>query len=86
LNQHSNHQADNVIALAKKYYAEVEKAKQGLWMLEGSLFFKCETNPLKMCPTNLCRILPLCGGLVSHLKNKLPSSIHKPCLAFSTSA
>jgi hypothetical protein len=41
---------------------------------------------LKMCPTNLCRILPLCGGLVSHLKNKLPSSIHKPCLAFSTSA
>jgi hypothetical protein len=26
------------------------------------------------------------GGLVSHLKNKLPSSIHKPCLAFSTSA
>jgi hypothetical protein len=39
LNQHSNHQADNVIALAKKYYAEVEKAKQGLWMLEGSLFF-----------------------------------------------
>ena len=45
LNQHSNHQADNVIALAKKYYAEVEKAKQGLWAFEGSLFFKCETNP-----------------------------------------
>ncbi|WP_369178518.1 type II-B CRISPR-associated RNA-guided endonuclease Cas9/Csx12 [Candidatus Thiodubiliella endoseptemdiera] len=47
LNQHSNNQADNIIALAKKYYAEVAVAKQGLWSSEdeNSLFFRCNTNP-----------------------------------------
>ena len=45
LNQHSNNNADNIIVFAKKYYSEVEIAKQGLWTEEGSLFFRCETNP-----------------------------------------
>lgn len=47
LNQHSNNQADNIIALVKKYYAEVAVAKQGLWSSEdeNSLFFRCNTNP-----------------------------------------
>ena len=45
LNQHSNNNADNIIVFAKKYYSEVEIAKQGLWTEECSLFFRCETNP-----------------------------------------
>ncbi len=47
LSQHSDNQADNIIALAKKYYAEVAVAKQGLWSSEdeNSLFFRCNTNP-----------------------------------------
>ncbi len=46
LNNHSNNQADNIVKLAKKYYAEVDIAKQGLWVdSENSLFFKCGTNP-----------------------------------------
>lgn len=47
LNQHSNNQADKIIELAKKYYAEVEVAKQGLWSStdKNSLFFRCDTNP-----------------------------------------
>jgi CRISPR system subtype II-B RNA-guided endonuclease Cas9/Csx12 len=47
LDQHSNNKADKIIVLAKKYYAEVEVAKQGLWSSkdENSLFFRCDTNP-----------------------------------------
>ncbi|CAB5506478.1 type II-B CRISPR-associated RNA-guided endonuclease Cas9/Csx12 [Bathymodiolus thermophilus thioautotrophic gill symbiont] len=46
LNQHSGNQADEIIVLAKKYYAEVEVAKQGLWPTnENTLFFRCNTNP-----------------------------------------
>ncbi|CAC9614518.1 hypothetical protein [uncultured Gammaproteobacteria bacterium] len=45
LNQHSDNQADSIIEFAKKYYSEIEKAKQGLWVEAGSLFFRCDTNP-----------------------------------------
>ena len=46
LNQHSGGQADQIIGLAKKYYAEVNLAKQGLWSdVPDGLFFRCDTNP-----------------------------------------
>ncbi len=45
LNQHSKNNAETIIKFSKKYYSEVEKAKQGLWVETGSLFFRCDTNP-----------------------------------------
>lgn len=46
LNQHSQNQAEIIIEFAKKYYKEVEVAKQGLWTNnEQTLFYCCDTNP-----------------------------------------
>lgn len=46
LNEHSQNQANIIIEFAKKYYQEVEIAKQGLWSdNEQTLFFCCNTNP-----------------------------------------
>lgn len=46
LDKHSGGRAADVIELAKKYYEEVDTAKQGLWSDSAdSLFFRCNTNP-----------------------------------------